>query len=112
MCLIKETWKTCSVEGAPEMWLGSPVLRFGVLNCQKKSDCYRVGYNGAKGAPGLVSHSQTFLTAEGLESMVAFIGQGPPMRPFDRHVKQPIAVNFVKRHISSAWKCRHNNRLV
>ncbi len=77
------------------MWLGSPVLRFGVLNCQKKSDCYRVGYNGAKGAPGLVSHSQTFLTAEGLESMVAFIGQGLPMRPFDRHVKQPIAVNFL-----------------
>ncbi len=32
----------------------------------------------------LVSRCQTFrLTAEGLESMVAFIVQGPPMRPFD-----------------------------
>ncbi len=32
----------------------------------------------------LVLHSQTFrLTAEGLESMVAFIGQGPHMRSFD-----------------------------
>ncbi len=37
--------------------------------------------------------------AEGLESMVAFIGQGPPMRPFDRLVKQPITVRFVQRHI-------------
>ncbi len=49
----------------------------------------------------LVSRSQTFrLTAEGLESMVAFIGQGPPMRPFDRHVKQPITVCFVQHHVS------------
>ncbi len=49
----------------------------------------------------LVSHSQTFrLTAEGLESMAGFIGQGPPMRPFDRHVKKPITVRFVQRHVS------------
>ncbi len=48
-----------------------------------------------------VSRSQTFkLTAEGLESMAAFIGQVPPMRPFDRHVKQPITVHFVQRHVS------------
>ncbi len=40
------------------------------------------------------------LTAEGLEHMAAFIGQGPPMRPFDRHVKQPITVHFVQRHVS------------
>ncbi len=40
------------------------------------------------------------LTAEGLESMVAFIGQGPPIRTFDRHVKQPITVCFVQRHVS------------
>ncbi len=49
----------------------------------------------------IVSRSQTFrLTAEGLESMAAFIGQGPPMRPFDQHVKQPITVRFVQRHVS------------
>ncbi len=51
--------------------------------------------------PRVVSHSQTFrLTAEGLECMAGFIGQGPPMRPFDRHVKQPIIVCFVQRHVS------------
>ncbi len=49
----------------------------------------------------LVSRSQTFrLTAEGLEYMAAFIGQGPAMRPFDRYVKQPITVSFVQRHVS------------
>ncbi len=49
----------------------------------------------------LVSRSQIFrLTAEGLEYMAAFIGQGPPMRSFDRHVKQPITVRFVQRHVS------------
>ncbi len=49
----------------------------------------------------IVSHNQTFrLTAEGLESMAAFIGQGLPMRPFDQHVKQPITVSFVQRHVS------------
>ncbi len=32
--------------------------------------------------------------------MAAFIGQGPPMRPFDRHVKQPITVRFVQRYVS------------
>ncbi len=49
----------------------------------------------------LVSRSQTFrLTAEGLECLVGFIGQGPPMRPFDQHVKQPITVRFVQRHVS------------
>ncbi len=32
--------------------------------------------------------------------MAAFIGQGPPMMPFDRHVKQPITVRFVQRHVS------------
>ncbi len=49
----------------------------------------------------LVLRSQTFrMTAEGLECMVAFIGQGLPMRPFDRHVKQPITVRFVQRHVS------------
>ncbi len=48
----------------------------------------------------IVSHSQTFrLMAEGLKSMVAFIGQGSPMRPFDLHVKQPITVRFVQRHV-------------
>ncbi len=52
-------------------------------------------------AQRLVSRNQTFrLTAEGLECMIAFIGQGPPMRPFDRHVKQPITVRFVQRHVS------------
>ncbi len=36
----------------------------------------------------LVSRSQTFrLTAESLEKMAAFIGQGLPTRPFDPHVK-------------------------
>ncbi len=40
--------------------------------------------------------------------MAAFIGQGPPMRPFDRHVKQPITVCFVQRHVSG----RGNNRPV
>ncbi len=48
----------------------------------------------------LVSLSQTFrLTAEGLESMAAFIGQGLPMRPFDQHVKQPITIRFFQRHV-------------
>ncbi len=32
--------------------------------------------------------------------MVAFIGQGPPMRPFDQDVKQPITVRFIQRHVS------------
>ncbi len=32
--------------------------------------------------------------------MAAFIGQGPPMRSFDQHVKQPITVHFVQRHVS------------
>ncbi len=32
--------------------------------------------------------------------MAGFIGQGPPMRLFDRHVKQPITVRFVQRHVS------------
>ncbi len=32
--------------------------------------------------------------------MAAFIGQGPPIRPFDRHVKQPITDRFVQRHVS------------
>ncbi len=31
------------------------------------------------------------------------------MRPFERHVQQPITVCFVQRF--RAWKCRHNNRL-
>ncbi len=31
--------------------------------------------------------------------MAAFIGQGPPMRLFDRHVKQTITVRFVQRHV-------------
>ncbi len=31
--------------------------------------------------------------------MAMFIGQGPPMRLFDRHVKQPITVRFVQRHV-------------
>ncbi len=48
-------------------------------------------------APPLVSCR---LTAEGREYMAAFIGQGPPMRPFDWHVKQPITVRFVQRHVS------------
>ncbi len=49
----------------------------------------------------VVSRSQIFrLTAEGLEYMAAFISQGPLMRPFDRHVKQPITVRFVQRHVS------------
>ncbi len=41
------------------------------------------------------------LMAEGLESMAAFIGQGSPMRPFDRHVKQPVTVCFIQHHITS-----------
>ncbi len=32
--------------------------------------------------------------------MAAFIGQGPPMGPFDGHVKQPITVRFIQRHVS------------
>ncbi len=40
------------------------------------------------------------IQTEGLESMAAFIGQGPPMMPFDRHIKQPITVSFVQSHIS------------
>ncbi len=32
--------------------------------------------------------------------MVDFIGQGPPMRPFGRHVKQPITFCFIQRHLS------------
>ncbi len=32
--------------------------------------------------------------------MAAFIGQGPHMRPFDRHNKQPITVRFVQHHVS------------
>ncbi|KAL0197459.1 hypothetical protein M9458_005999, partial [Cirrhinus mrigala] len=40
------------------------------------------------------------LTAEGLEFIAAFFGQGPPIRPFDRYVKQPITVRFVQRHVS------------
>ncbi len=32
--------------------------------------------------------------------MAAFIGQGLPMMPFDRHVtSQPITVRFVQRHV-------------
>ncbi len=46
--------------------------------------------------PIIVSRSQT----DGLESLAAFIGQGPPMRQFDRHVKQPITVCFIQRHVS------------
>ncbi len=40
------------------------------------------------------------LMAERLEQIAAFIGQGPPMMPFDRHVKQPITVHFVQCHVS------------
>ncbi len=29
-----------------------------------------------------------------------FIGQGPHMRPFDRHVKQPITFSFILRYVS------------
>ncbi len=48
----------------------------------------------------IASRSQTLrLTAEGLESMAAFIGQGPPMRLFDQHVKQPIAVCLIQCHV-------------
>ncbi len=50
----------------------------------------------------LVSRRQTFrLTAGGLESMAAFIGQGPPMMPFDRHVQEPITVCLVQCHVSA-----------
>ncbi len=38
--------------------------------------------------------------AEVLEFMAAFIGQSLPMMPFDRHVKQPITVRFIHRHVS------------
>ncbi len=49
----------------------------------------------------LVSCSHTFrLMAEDLEKIAAFIGQGPPIRPFDWHVKQPITVCFVQSHVS------------
>ncbi len=40
------------------------------------------------------------LMTEGLEYMATFIGQGPPMRLFDRHVKQSITVRFIQRHVS------------
>ncbi len=53
----------------------------------------------------LVLRSQTFtLTAEGQESMAAFTGQGPAMRPFDRHYKQPITVCFAHHDVSG---CRN-----
>ncbi len=61
----------------------------------------RVRTKSASVKAPLVSHSQTFrLMAEGLEFMAAFISQGSPMSLFDRHVKQPITVCFVQRHIS------------
>ncbi len=46
--------------------------------------------------------------------MAAFIGQGPPMRQFDQHVKQPITVRFVSFCLSrfGAWKCHHNDKPV
>ncbi len=52
------------------------------------------------------------LTAEGLEHMAAFIGRGPPMRPFDRHVKQPITVHFVQRHVSGRGNVTTITKLV
>ncbi len=60
----------------------------------------------------LVSRSQTFrLTAEGLKSMVAFIGQGPPMMPFGQHqTTNHSSIRSVSRF--GAWKCLHNNRPV
>ncbi len=49
----------------------------------------------------LVSCSQTFrLTAEGLGTLAALNGQGPPKRPYDWQVKQPITFRFVPRHVS------------
>ncbi len=39
------------------------------------------------------------LTAEGLETLATFIGQGPSKRPYDWHVKQPIMFRFVPRHV-------------
>ncbi len=51
----------------------------------------------------LVSRSQTFrLTAEGLGTLAALNGQGPPKRPYDWQVKQPITFRFVPRHVSGS----------
>ncbi len=56
----------------------------------------------------LVSRSQTFrLTAEGLECIVAFIGQGPPLSLTDMSNNQSQFVSF-----SVTWKWSHNNRPV
>ncbi len=32
--------------------------------------------------------------------MAACIGQGPLMRPFEQHVKQPITIRFIQHHVS------------
>lgn len=39
------------------------------------------------------------MTAEGLDSMAAFIGLGLPKKLSDRHVKQPVTVSFIQRHV-------------
>ncbi len=48
------------------------------------------------GKAQIVSRSQTFrLIAEGLGTMATLNGQGPPRRPYDWQVKQPITFRFV-----------------
>ncbi len=48
----------------------------------------------------VVSRSQNFrLMAECLKSTAAFIGQGPPTGPFDRHVKQFVSFIVMLRGV-------------
>ncbi len=80
----------------------------------QKSDCHlQLMLNNSKlSLEVIVLHSQTFrLTAEGLESMAAFIGQGLPMMPFDRPFTAHHS-SFCSASRFGAWKCRHNDRPV
>ncbi len=93
--LCKNTSVKCNIGFNHYIWLS--LFRINIDN--QKIEPETSGWVNT----GLVLRSQTFrLTAEGLECMVGFIGQGPPMRPFGRHVKQPIIVCFVQRHVS--WR--------
>ncbi len=121
--------RICVIRCLPPFWV--PIKHFTDLTALLSSFCLALGpithcraslffikllWEHGKSQRGrswgeAVLRSQTFrMTAEGLECMVAFIGQGLPMRPFDRHVKQPITVRFRSASRFGAWECRHNNR--
>ncbi len=77
------------------------VFLFGVATSNTSDEVTSCRAGNIRASFKVVSCSQNFrLTAEGLELMAAFIGQGPSMRPFDRHVKQPITARFVQHHVS------------